>query len=995
MTLRALAWVGLGLALGVAAQQPSDLVKPRVAGQALASQFGKWTMMADGPVLAKGQPETATLESSAFTLPDGTAFQPLQAGTPVAIGGDGSPETVIPTSVSCGVGGPRCTFAAVFAHPHPGHFRVSSGTGGLQEAINYEAAHGGGMVLVDPEWGGGPLAGLLGSLKLPSTVLMIDETAGNWVPYGLGNGGAPQALGGFSSASGGGGGGGTGGATVFASVNGAVFASGAKFSPPTPGVNLSAGVAATVTPAWTLPKGVEADDTVYLSGGTGAAEVVTLTNVGAACPAGAANSVCFTPANSHSGAWTLASATSGLEEAVNTAGAGGWVMDDLGAADIRTPLVIPYTLRLTGFNSSLSHSIVATEIVQLTPNTDVIQLGRPGGDAQAAQDVVIEHLTAKGVAGDGTDSGVAVHCLNCSRIELDDVKGTNAHDGVFFDSANNQAFVATVINCHFLGNYNGVHLVGGSANRLTFTGDTVDGNQYGVFDDGGWVHTWIGNDIEANARYGYWQQVSHSGAYSGHNVVLHGNYFEANGASAGQGDVFLGQLVGGGSGNNGAGCINCEVTDNIFNATVGGNVTALNLGAVMMTVSNNTYSGYGAGKEYAYITGPDPNFSRVLMLGDCGTVTPPGCTESAPGTITRLDPNGTLTIGGTDQLTDQFGTRLHDTTIESPSGAVSIRGKQGGVAPVNQALLQLDGNSSTVKFDEIKWRNQGVDEWGIKNDVSGANAHDYCLANDYANPANATCDLYLNQQKHFQFSAAGVPGNITFDADYRFKQQANGDPAIQVMRATDTSPTGYLLDLEDSTESTPLFRVDATGAVVAGRWNNATSAMTVGAVTANSLNVIGSTTLAGLHDTGGATVDGASQFNNAISGTSASLTGAMSAASATISGVATLGAGSTVGGQAINTDGHIIHGQSGTMLSGTYGSVASGSSQCATGGISFSSGVAVGMAVASNPETTPPSGLIWTAAIDAANHVTIEVCNVTNATITWSSGSIWDVRVIP
>ena len=952
--LRTLACAGLALALGLAAQQPSDLVKPRVAGQALASQFGRWTMMADGPILATGEPEAARLESSAFTLPDGTAFQPLQVGTPVAVAGDGNPETVVPTSVSCGVGGPGCSFTAVFAHAHPGHFRVSSATGGLQEAINYQAAHGGGIVLVDPSWTGGPLSGVLASLQLPSTVLLIDETGGNWVPYGLGNGGAPQALGGFSSATGGGG-------SVLAPVNGAVYASGANFRPPTPGVGLSAGVAATVTPDWSLPKGVVGEDRLYLSGGTGTAEVVVVSNVGTACPGGAANSVCFTPANSHSGAWTLASATSGLQEAVNAAGPGGWVIDDEGVADIRAPLAIRYTLRLTGLDSSLSHSIAGTEIVQLTPNYDVIQLGLPGGDAQAAQDVVLEHLTAKGVAGDGSDRGVAVHCLNCSRLELDDVKATNAHDGVFFDSAYNQAFVATVINCHFLGNYYGVHIVGGSANRLTFTGDTVDSNQYGVFDDGGWVHTWIGNDIEANARYGYWQQVSNSGAYSGHNVVLHGNYFEANGASAGQGDVFLGQLVGGGSGNNGAGCINCEVTDNIFNATIGGNVTALNLGAVMMTVSDNTYSGYGAGKEYAYITGPDPNFSRVLMLGDCGTVTQPGCTESAPGTITRLDPNGTLTIGGTDQLTDQFGTRLHDTTIESPSGAVSIRGKQGGLAPVNQALLQLDGDSSTVKFDEVTWRNQGVDEWGIKNDVSGANAHDFCLANDYAIPAAATCDLYVNQQKHFQFSGAGVPGNVTFDADYRFKQQANGDPAIQVMRATDISPTGYLLDLEDSTESHPLFRVDAAG------------------------NVTGNGTI---------NISGAATFQAGLSSTSGSFSGALTAPTATISGAVALGTGSTVGGTAINIDGHIIAGQSGTWWNGTYNPVGS-AGQCITGGISFGSGVAIGMAVASNPETTPPAGLSWTAVIDASDHVTIAVCNITNAAIAWPAGSIWDVRVIP
>ena len=57
---------------------------------------------------------------------------------------------------------------------------------------------------------------------------------------------------------------------------------------------------------------------IYISGGTGTAEAFDITGVGATeCPAGTALSVCGIPANSHSGAWTLASATNGQQEAVN------------------------------------------------------------------------------------------------------------------------------------------------------------------------------------------------------------------------------------------------------------------------------------------------------------------------------------------------------------------------------------------------------------------------------------------------------------------------------------------------------------------------------------------------------------------------------------------------------------------------------------------------------------------------------------------------------
>lgn len=540
---------------------------------------------------------------------------------------------------------------------------------------------------------------------------------------------------------------------------------------------------------------------------------------GTACTGGTANSVCFTPANAHSGAWTLQSATAGLQEAVNAAGAGGWVVDAEPISSIYTPLVLANTVRLTGF--SAYDNSTGTQIVQLAANTDVIQVGTASA---TANDVDIEHLQAVGVSGSGSDSGVAIHCVNCVGLKLVDVIGKQAHDGVFFDSTNGHAYDGDVENSHFIGNYYGVHIVGGSANRLTFVGDTVDSNSYGVFDDGGWVHTWVGDDIESNADYGYWQQVSQPANYSGHNVDLIGNYFENNGSNtAGQGDVFLGQLVGGGATDNGAGCINCEVSGNLFNASTGGNVTALNLGSVSMTVEDNTYSGYGAGKVYATISGPNPNYSYVLALGDCGQVKGSGgnsaCTQTAPGDITRLDANSALVLGGTDELTDIHGTMLADTTIESPTGIVRVRGVPGGAIASNPAQLDLDGDSTSIRSDQLFFNNAGAPEWSLKNDVAGANAHDFCLANDYANPSAATCDLYVNQQKRFKFSGVGVPGNVTLYGDYNFLQQANGDSGVVINRFTDTSPTGYLLDIEDSTNSNPLLRVDASGNLILSKGN--------------------------------------------------------------------------------------------------------------------------------------------------------------------------------
>lgn len=85
-----------------------------------------------------------------------------------------------------------------------------------------------------------------------------------------------------------------------------------------PGGSLTASVAATVT-LTPCPKGLNGADAnhyLYISGGTGTAEAVLLT--GGTCISNAASgTVIFTPANGHTGAWGVNSATDGWFEAVN------------------------------------------------------------------------------------------------------------------------------------------------------------------------------------------------------------------------------------------------------------------------------------------------------------------------------------------------------------------------------------------------------------------------------------------------------------------------------------------------------------------------------------------------------------------------------------------------------------------------------------------------------------------------------------------------------
>lgn len=95
----------------------------------------------------------------------------------------------------------------------------------------------------------------------------------------------------------------------------------------TPGGSLLASMnqAITLTPC---PGGVNGADVyhyVYLSGGTGAAEAALIT--GGTCTSGAASgTITLIPANPHSGAWTVGSATAGMQEAVNALPTSGGIV---------------------------------------------------------------------------------------------------------------------------------------------------------------------------------------------------------------------------------------------------------------------------------------------------------------------------------------------------------------------------------------------------------------------------------------------------------------------------------------------------------------------------------------------------------------------------------------------------------------------------------------------------------------------------------------------
>jgi hypothetical protein len=77
-----------------------------------------------------------------------------------------------------------------------------------------------------------------------------------------------------------------------------------------------------MAPCPTGVSGTNALHYLYVSGGSGTAEAVQIT--GGTCTSGASSgTLTFTPANNHTGAWTIQSATTGIEEALQVIGSNG------------------------------------------------------------------------------------------------------------------------------------------------------------------------------------------------------------------------------------------------------------------------------------------------------------------------------------------------------------------------------------------------------------------------------------------------------------------------------------------------------------------------------------------------------------------------------------------------------------------------------------------------------------------------------------------------
>lgn len=148
-----------------------------------------------------------TLVSGNSVTAGGLNSQPIQVtgilvgGTPITVGIGANAETVTPTAVSYNLSGVQpsefaCSVSATFANIHGPQEPVTSGTFGLQEAINAASGNGGGTVVITKAWyNSGGTTAIVQAAFLPSngTVVIEDQSNTSNVP-GAGFGAGPTSL---------------------------------------------------------------------------------------------------------------------------------------------------------------------------------------------------------------------------------------------------------------------------------------------------------------------------------------------------------------------------------------------------------------------------------------------------------------------------------------------------------------------------------------------------------------------------------------------------------------------------------------------------------------------------------------------------------------------------------------------------------------------------------------------------------------------------------
>jgi hypothetical protein len=418
-----------------------------------------------------------------------------------------------------------------------------------------------------------------------------------------------------------------------------------NFAAQSPGGSLIIG--ANVITLATVPRGVNATDVshyLYISGGTGTAEAVLIAG-GTAVSGAASGTVIVTAANTHSGAWTIASATAGGAEASQANPGGAIVFSAVGALPFYAPLTLS-----AGTAQSVSCTGWGTVLTAQTATADMIDLFGTG--PQSVTGCVFDSaVTRTGGSAIQLGNGTTTNSVG-ARITGNKI--VNHYQGFYAASGNAWNFQNNLVNAS---RYDLLlrNLLNGDQ------GDTVvSGNNFQMFgvstvaavkwESGGGLKfadnkivatvpigldvtcTYVnctgdilitGNSIEAYTTAGIHLGVTGAGTGLGRSVVGHNQIASTNlpaitvsGSVAGITEVVInGNDLAGGGFVLGANAEYVRFSDNLVN--MAGNLgVAIDTSAATATsfqVANNTVFGYTPANPYG-------SYANMLLVAPSGIV---------------------------------------------------------------------------------------------------------------------------------------------------------------------------------------------------------------------------------------------------------------------------------------------------------------------------------------------------------------------------------------
>jgi hypothetical protein len=213
------------------------------------------------------------------------------------------------------------------------------------------------------------------------------------------------------------------------------------FTPQTPGGSLSPG--SNTIALSPVPPGVNGADSnhyLYISGGTGTAEAVLITG-GTAVAGNPSGTLIVTCANSHTGAWTIQSATGGLSEAIAALPSGGGaILCGAGSATLHAPAYNrPIPMWIEGLGQETTTFIVGSDF-PLAATGVFNWTSNPGGPT-ALQPGGMRKFTLLFPQPDSTNVATythwppALYFTSCHRPEFSSINIQCAWTG-FFSSSN-------------------------------------------------------------------------------------------------------------------------------------------------------------------------------------------------------------------------------------------------------------------------------------------------------------------------------------------------------------------------------------------------------------------------------------------------------------------------------------------------------------------------------------------------------------------------------